>query len=201
MKKLSASIKKLVSGLLLVATTSSFTLLAETPKATLEVTVNQLLEAVSDKQKSDDEQRAAVDAVIQANVDFDAVSKRVVSKPWKKASEQQQTLFKKQFAKIMVDTYFGLLQNYTNEKVLYGKEQIKKNKYATVDTKVISKGKTIPVRYRLIKVDEQWKIYDFIVEGVSIINSYKGTYKTILKKKGMEGLLVDMVKLKKNKKD
>ena len=170
---------------------------AQTPSEVLQTTVDQLIGVVSDKQKSDNAQRAEIESIINANVNFDFVARKVVSKPWKKATDTQKKEFIEKFSTILIDTYFKLLKNYTNEKVNYGKEQIKKDKYAIVDTKVISEGKKIPVRYRLIKTDGHWKIYDFIVEGSSLINSYKNNYKIIIKKKGMDGLLAEMIKPKK----
>ncbi len=186
--------KQLIFKLLMISALISQSAIAMTPTETLEITVNQLIGVVSSSDKTNEVQKAEVDSIIKANVDFDAVSKKVVSKPWKKATEEQKQAFKTRFANIMVNTYFDLLKNYNNEEVIYGKEQIKKNKYAIVDTKVISEGKKIPVRYRLIKVEQNWKIYDFIVEGVSIVSSYRTSYKPIIKQKGLQGLLEEMNK-------
>ncbi len=194
--------KKIFTALLITITLIGQNVFAEQPKEMLASTVNQLVSVVSGDKSDTEAMRSQIDKIIRNNVDFETVSKRVVSKTWKKSTKEQKEQFKEQFATIMVNTYFKLLQNYNNEEVIYGKEQIKKGKkstFAIVDTKVISDGKKIPVRYRLIEINSHWKIYDFIVEGVSIINSYKKTYKTIIKKKGMSGLLVDMVKTEKNK--
>lgn len=194
--------KKIFLAIILASAMLSQISIANTPKETLAKTVDQLVSVVSGDKSNKEKMRSEIDLIIRTNVDFETVAKRVVSKSWKKATVKQKSQFKDQFATIMVNTYFELLQNYNNEEVLYGKEQVKKGKratYAIVDTKVISKEKKIPIRYRLIELAGEWKIYDFIVEGVSIINSYKKTYKTILKKDGMVGLLEKMKKTSKNK--
>ena len=172
---------------------------ADTPTEVLELAVNKLIAVAEDSTSDDQVKKDKLTKIILAEVDFEAVSKRVVSKHWKKASAEQKQQFKAQFLKIMVNTYFALLKNYSNEKVLFLKEQLKKNKYAIVDTKIISGNKKIPVRYRLIKVDDTWKIYDFIPEGISLISTYKNNYASILKKKGMQGLIEDMIKLENEK--
>ena len=175
---------------------------ASTPTETVEHAVNRLILVAADKESNDQTKKSKLTQVISDEIDFEAVSKRVVSKSWKKATEVQKIEFKKLFLTIMSDTYFVLLKNYSNEKVLFLKEQLKKtkkNEYAIVDTQIISGNLKIPVRYRLIKINDGWKIYDFIPEGISLINTYKKNYKSILKKKGMQGLLDEMSKARSKK--
>ena len=68
------------------------------------------------------------------------------------------------------------------------KEEIKKEKYASVDTIVVSGGKEIPVTYQLLNRGEEWKIYDFIAEGISLVRSYSTDYQSILRRDGITGL-------------
>ena len=179
--------------------------LAGTPTETLELAVNNLITIAADKDADDQVKKIKLTQVLSNEVDFEAVSKRVVSKTWKKANDEQKKEFKQRFLGIMTDTYFVLLKSYSNEKVLFLKEQLKKTKrseYAIVDTQIISGNKKIPVRYRMIKVGNTWKIYDFIPEGISLISTYKKNYASILSKSGMQGLLVEMSKSKnKDKQD
>jgi len=173
----------------------SATLQAATPTETLKIAVDRLLTVAADKSMDDAAKKRALSNVLAEEVDFESLSKRVVSKPWKKATDAQKKQFKILFLNIMTDTYFGLLKNYHNEEVLFTKEQIKKTKrniYAIVDTKILTKSKKIPVRYRMIKLEDSWKIYDFIPEGISIVTTYKNNYKKILKKKGVQGLIQEM---------
>ena len=191
--------KKILIGGLVVLLSFSASSFANTPTESLKLAVDQLIAVAVDKSTDDIAKKAKLSTIIQAEVDFEAVSRRVVSKSWKKATDEQKKQFKAQFKTIMVDTYFVLLKSYSNEEVMFTKEQIKKDKYAIVDTQIISGNKKTPVRYRLIKVDNSWKIYDFIPEGISLINSYKNNYRTILKKQGMQGLLENMTKTKDKK--
>ena len=187
--------KKLLITILLsfsVVTVAS----ANTPTEALELSVNQLIAIAAKTDTSDEEKKKQLAVVINAEVNFNQVSRRIVLKKWKKATAEQKAQFKKQFSIIMVDTYADLLKNYSNEKVLYVKEQIKKERYAIVDTQVISGNKKIPIRYRMVKSKDSWKIYDFVVEGISIVSTYKKNYKGILKKGGIDLLLEEMIKAK-----
>ncbi len=190
---------KIMTGLFLSILFWSGYALAETPTAALKLSVNQLFDIAAKKDTSDEEKKNLLAVVINTDVDFEAVSRRVVLRKWRKATPEQKLKFKKQFSTIMVNTYAKLLKNYTDEKVIFGKEQLKRNKYAIVDTLVVSGHKKIPVRYRLIKVKQHWKIYDFIVEGVSLVSTYRNSYQNILKRGGLDALLLEMVKVKKSK--
>ena len=165
---------------------------AETPTEALKKSVNELINIASNSEYNEITKKDELTKVISSSVDFEAVSRRVVSKPWKKATADQKQQFKDNFLIIMVNTYFSLLKEYNNEEVDFSKEQIKNKKYAIVDTFIISGNKKIPVRYRLIKSKESWKIYDFVPEGISIISTYKNNYKSIISKKGVAGLLEEM---------
>lgn len=168
--------------------------LSNTPTAALESMVNSLISVAADKTIDEQQKKQGLKSIIHDSVDFEALSRRVISKAWKKSTKDEQKEFKGRFQDIMANTYFGLLQNYSNEKVVFGKEQLKKNKYAIVDTKIISGTKKISVRYRMIKTTSGWKIYDFIPEGISMVASYKKNYASILRKKGLSGLIVEMDK-------
>ncbi len=187
--------KNLLKGVVLSFLLSAV-VLGNTPTEALKLSVNQLIAIAAKSDVSDADKKFQLTEIINAEVDFNAVSKRIILKKWKKATTEQKQKFKKQFSIIMVDTYADLLKNYTNEKVLYVKEQIKRERYAIVDTQVITGNKKIPIRYRLIKIKEHWKIYDFVIEGISIVSTYKNNYKRILKKDGLDALLVEMVKAK-----
>ncbi len=169
---------------------------AISPTEALQHSVDQLIAIAAKDDINDEEKKQQLAEIINAEVNFNHVSRRIVLKFWKTATVEQKDQFIKQFSNIMVDTYADLLKNYSNEKVLYVKEQIKKEKYAIVDTQIISGNKKIPVRYRMVKTKDRWKIYDFVPEGISIVSTYKKNYKSLLKKGGMELLLKEMMKAK-----
>jgi phospholipid transport system substrate-binding protein len=170
---------------------------AETPTKALEIAVDKILKVASNKQLAENDKKNALAEVLKTEIDFENLSKRVVSKPWRSATEDQKIEFKALFLDVMVDTYATLLSNYSGEKVEFRGEQIKANKYAIVDSVIIAEGnKKIPVRYRLINEGSGWKVYDFIPEGVSFVSSYKNNYARIIRNDGIAGLLAEMKKPK-----
>ena len=191
--------KKLIIASIFTVLATFTTIYANTPTEALTKSVNELISIAGNSDYDEASKKSELTKIIASTVDFEAVSRRVVSKPWRKATDDQKQQFKDNFLVIMTNTYFALLKDYDNEQVEFTKEQIKSKKYALVDTFILSGNKKIPVRYRLIKSVDTWKIYDFVPEGISIVTTYKNNYKSIISKKGISGLLEEM-KLKEQQK-
>jgi len=158
------------------------------PTDQLNTVIDEMLAIMAQEELDDAGKRNAVLAVVDGNVDFNAMAQRIIARRWKKSSPEDKDEFKRLFRDILTNTYYVLLTKYTNERVEYGDEQIKKERYATVETKIVSEGKKIPVTYRMIKREEGWKIYDFVAEGISLVRNYGSSYKATLKKEGLAGL-------------
>jgi len=159
-----------------------------TPTASLQVAVNELLAIAGNKSLNSDDKKAKIINVVQSKMDIQVLSQRVVSRYWKEANTEDKKTFMGLFSKVVVNTYYSLLNKYTNEKINYLKEQIKKKKYAFIDTEIVMSDKTIPVTYKLIFRKNQWRIYDFSAEGISMVSTYKNDYKSTLKSGGLAGL-------------
>lgn len=177
--------KILLASLLLLVSWSSF---SNTPTEAVEQGVGEILKIAQAKELSAEQRLSQLEVVINNYVDLQAASQRVLAVHWKKASSEEKKEFVAVFGKVLTQTYFNLLEKYENEKVIFGKEEIKKEKFATVDSKIISGGKEIPVEYRLYFRNGKWKLYDLIPEGISMIRSFSSDYKGILRKEGVSGL-------------
>jgi len=143
---------------------------------------------------SNPEKKALIIDVVKEKMNMKVLAQRVAFRHWKKASKEEQSLFIENFTQVVVNTYFALLSEYTNEKVEYLKEEIKKKKYAKVETNIVMSDKKIPVLYKLIFRKDQWRIYDFSAEGVSMTSTYINDYKSTLKRGGLKGLNEILIK-------
>jgi len=187
--------KKLIISISFLLITTQVAL-ANSPTEALSLSVDKLMAIATDQASDEATKRDGLSNILASDIDFTAMSKRVVSKPWRKATKEQKQKFKQEFLTIITNTYYELLKNYSDEKVTYLKEQLKGKKYAIVDTAIISDTKKIPVRYRMIKSGDSWKVYDFIPEGISLVTTYRKNYKAILSKSGIDALLLEMNKAK-----
>ncbi|WP_417355006.1 MlaC/ttg2D family ABC transporter substrate-binding protein [Gallaecimonas pentaromativorans] len=186
--------KKLIAFLFFV----SFSWLAsaaETPTDVAKEAVGDILKIAQNKDQPEAQRKEALQSVIGQYVDLQACSQRVLALYWRQASDEQKRAFMKVFEQVLTNTYFTLLQNYTNEAVTFKSEDIQRKRYATVESIVLSQGKEIPVNYLLLQRNDQWKIYDFMAEGVSVVRSFSSDYQGILRTKGIDGL-IDTLKAK-----
>jgi len=172
---------------------------APTPTEELSGVVDKVIELLADKEMDKAERRTEVVAQIRSKFDFIAMSRFILGPNWKNATEEERKRFVDIFTQILEATYIGRIEAYTDEKVRYVGEDLRKDK-ARVETMVVSASAEIPVDYSLYEAKEGWRVYDVSVEGVSLVRNYRDTYKTIIRKDGMAGLLEQMAeKLKEMK--
>ena len=129
---------------------------------------------------------------IQSIFSFEAISRRSLGKYWKKISASERSEFVEVFGAMIENSYITKLEKYTDEKVLYKKETIKK-KSAEVRTQVItSTGTKIPINYRMTSKSGEWLVYDVVVEGVSLVRNYRSQFATALKKDPIDNLIANL---------
>ena len=136
-----------------------------------------------------------VNELVIPNFDFISMSKWVLGKNWKSASETQRSAFIEQFKTLLVRTYARALLEYSGQKIKYFPvEQNPKSNLAVVKTELISSGaKPFPVSYRMHQKNEGWKVVDVAVDGVSLVSTYRGSFATQIKKNGFGSLIEELI--------
>jgi phospholipid transport system substrate-binding protein len=166
---------------------------AATPKETVETEVNKVLTTLSDpafQGKSKDAKINEVGKIISEVFDFKELSKRTLGKNWKKLSAEQQTEFVDLFRKLLQGVYADRLLAYSDQKVLFDKERMLKKGRAEVQSYLqTSDGTKIPLFYRLTNKSGSWRVYDVIIEGVSMVKNYRTQFREIIAKDSPEKLL------------
>ena len=182
-------------GISVLLFTSSFSLAMEPGKLLME-TVDKGLTvlkepALSGTEKTQ-ERRQALWKEISIVFNFEEMSKRALGQHWKKRSPEEKKEFVELFTNILKDAYIGKTDTYNGEKVVLLREK-QDSDYAVVQTKFITKnGTEIAVDYSMLNNSGEWKIYDVIIEGVSMINNYRSKFNNILLKSPYENLVKRM---------
>jgi phospholipid transport system substrate-binding protein len=129
--------------------------------------------------------------------DFRAMSRLVLGKHWREASEDQRNRFANEFRDLLVRTYATALLKYTNEEIAYFPFRMSaEEKTVVVKTEVKqgSGGPTIPIHYSFYLTDNAWKVFDVAIDGISLVTTYRGTYAEKIRNGGMDALIASMAK-------
>jgi phospholipid transport system substrate-binding protein len=193
-----AQIKYLTSSLYVVDLLLSSSLAAavvESPVDMLKRTSDEVIEVL--KQQRDEINAnpeivyEIVDKYIVPHLDDVTLAKLALGKNWRKASNEQKIEFVDEFRELLIRTYGKSLQEFKDQKIEFsplrdysGEERV------IVKSEVLqSGGPTIPVDYRMRLKDGEWKVYDIIIDGVSLVTNYRGTFAQEMRKGGMEQVL------------
>ena len=179
---------KSIIALIIMLVMPSVALAAQGPTDRVKLGVSDIISIASDSALSVEQKKQSLSDVIEKHVDIQASAQRVLGKYWREASDSEKRQFMVLLKGVLVDTYIVLLEKYDNETVAYTDETIKKKVYATVDTDIHTKDNIIPVSYQLYQRNDEWKIYDFVAEGLSMIRTFSKDYQSTLKKSGVSGL-------------
>lgn len=134
------------------------------------------------------ERRALIREIVHKKFSFPQMSRRSLAKHWKERTPEEKKEFIYLFGKLLENSYASKIEGYTDEKIIYAEEKVKGN-IALVKTIIKTSNDEIPVNYKLIKSGDDWMIFDFIVEGVSIIKNYRAQFKKIIHKSSYEELV------------
>ena len=172
--------------------------LASPAQEQLQTTIDKLIKTLKDHDLKGDTQieqrREALCNVINERFSFAKMSQLSLARHWKKRSAEEKEVFIKLFGKLLEETYISKIETYTDEKIVYGKEKIKKNK-AKIYTKVVTQSLEIPIDYSMYKTKQgSWMVYDLVIEGVSLVGNYRSQFSKILEKDSYEKLLEDLKK-------
>lgn len=148
----------------------------------------------SGKAPSIRQRRAEILTIVDEYFDFSEMAKRALGRPWKDQPPEKQKEFVSLFKQLLFNTYVDRVETYTgsNEKVVYDVQEVKGD-YAFVKTRIVNYQDTdVAVDYRLKEEKGNWKVYDVIVEGVSLVSNYRSQFTSILANESFDALLVKL---------
>lgn len=181
-------------SLLLCLTSVSLQAEEESPGKIVKQTVDQVLSVLKDESLDEEKKKETVFKLVKERINFKEMSRRILATNWNVADEKQRKEFMSLFEQILLNTYWDRMQNYAGERVEYITVSRDTEGYATVDT-VIVKDKNniqIPISYRMKRFINIWFAYDFTVENLSLVQSYRNEYRAIAKNHGVDGPLEQM---------
>jgi len=181
------------STTLLIFLMLPFLTFAGVPLDTVKTNVNSVLEAMRDpKLKGETGKKVKEQRIVAAAeklFDFVELSKRTLGLNWNKLIPEQRKEFVELYKTILKDAYVDKITAYTNEQVNFTKEVPISENMVEVQSSVVTKTAETPIFYRVIKKDSDWKVFDVVIEGVSLISNYRTQFREILGNNPPEKLL------------
>jgi phospholipid transport system substrate-binding protein len=138
-------------------------------------------------QKEDLQGRLA--EVIYPRFDFTEMAKRSLGPHWARRTSEEQREFVKIFAALLGRIYTDKIESYTSQTILYTRE-IEDKDYAEVDTKIVTnKREELSINYKLHSVNNEWKVYDLVIEDISVVNNYRSQFDRVIARSSYEELV------------
>ena len=184
--------KRLVVGLsLLLLVMGAAPVYAATPLETVRTEVNKVLEVLRNKSLKEDAKREKLRVFYAEMFDQEELSRWCLGRNWNKLSEAQRKEFLPLFQQVLEKTYGDRILAYSDEKILFDREVPISKGRVEVQTRVITtKSKEVPFHYRLFQDKSgTWKVYDVVVENVSLVMNYRSQFNEILAKGTPDDLL------------
>jgi phospholipid transport system substrate-binding protein len=188
--------KKLISLILGIAVLFIFVIpqgiMAGETKVTkdLKGTIDQVIVIVNDEKLKEDPEarREILRETINKRFNYNQMAVRALAENWSPRTPEEKAEFTKLFQKLLEKSYAKKIETFGTGKVSY-KDEVIKGKYAMVQTTVQQQGKSVSLDYKLTLENGEWKVYDFMIKGVSIIRNYRKQFSRALKKESFEDLM------------
>jgi phospholipid transport system substrate-binding protein len=180
---------------LLAALVPAFAAAQEAPDALVKRSADEILAIIrADKDIQNGHSAKVVELAeekVLPHFDFERMTRLAVGRNWNQASDPQKQALIKEFRTLLVRTYSTSLSQYRNQTIDVKPTKVAaSDKEATVRTAVIQQGgPPIPIDYAMEKVDSGWKVYDVVIDGASLVTTYRGTFNDQIQKGGIDALV------------
>jgi phospholipid transport system substrate-binding protein len=163
------------------------------PLDLVRMAADKAIQIVKDpKLQSEDKKKERVERLREAVnpiFDYEEMAKRALGSHWRRRTPAEQGEFIKLFRDFLERVYSDKIDLYAGEKVLFGREAMD-NDFAQVESSLVSsRGDEVTVIYKLRRVDAKWKVYDAVVENISIVNNYRSQFDRVISSSSYEELV------------
>jgi phospholipid transport system substrate-binding protein len=168
-----------------------------------ELSATELVEQTASKMLSTLENRRAeverkpqlinelVDSILAPHFDFEQMTRLAVGRAWRDASPEQQEALIESFRNLLVRTYARSIMKYSGQDIVYESARPgTRSGTVVVPTEVRESGSSpIPIDYSMLERGRSWKVYDVVIDGVSMISNYRSQFRSTIARAGIDGLI------------
>lgn len=158
-------------------------------------TINDLIRVLDDETLKQPEQaeerRHEIEEVIKQRMDYEEMARRALGAPWSTLSQRGQREFVDLFVQLLRDTFAGRITERSDEQVVFLGE-LRKDAFAEVRAQMKGRKIDTPVDFRLIHRAHEWRVYDVVIDGASIVSNYRSQFNSIIRDVSYVGLVKKM---------
>lgn len=162
------------------------------PTEAMRTTVSQALGVLQDqelkKPERTDERVTRLKKIADLRFDYGEMAKWSLGGQWNKLAERERQEFVDLFTEFLTATYVEKMHSYSGEEVTFLNERLEGN-HAEVKSIMVGKKTEIPMDYRLMKKGDDWKAYDVLIDGISLVQNFRGQFAAILRSSSYEHLV------------
>jgi len=175
----------------ILALVTAGTAVAGEPTDQVRRSVDEVLKIVQ-SQPDGPARRTAVRQAANRLFDFEETAKRALGPHWQQRTPAEHEEFVRLFSDLLEAAYVGKIDLYQGEKITFVGETVDGDQ-ATVKTRIVTKqGNEVPVDYRLSREKDRWRVYDVIIEGVSLVANYRTQFNKIIQTSSYDDLVKRM---------
>ena len=157
-------------------------------KATVDNAVGLLRES-RDKSVAATDRRDQLREILFTRFDFSEMARRALGAHWRRRTAAEQQEFVQLFTELLERQYAGIIESYTDEKIVYVSERID-GAFAEVNSKIFTaKGQELSINYKAQLVGQEWKVYDVIAEEISLVNNFRSQFNRVISSSSYEELV------------
>ena len=161
---------------------------------TVRGTVSQVLNILSDHQSSQQERSRRLIAVVAGHFDFADMARSSLGVHWRQLTQDQQQRFVQLFTAFMEDAYLNKIEGYSGQKIEFVGETSNGPGDSQVNSRVIQPNGQDPITvdYRLKQDSGAWRVYDVMVDNISITANYRNQFNRVINNQGFDALMKEM---------
>ena len=160
---------------------------AATPQEEVQSTVAKVLTIL--RGERDEKTDKQLRAVISQRFDFREMAKRSLGSHWRSLKSDEQQEFGRLFTDLLADTYIDRIEEYSNEKIIFTGER-RDGDYATVESRIVPRdAQEFSIDYKLHLISGEWRVYDVVIENISLVNNYRSQFNRVILNSSYEELL------------
>ena len=176
---------------------------ADTALDTIKLRITQLFDVLRDPafqgEAAKELKKEKIWSIFDKTFDYLEFSKRTLARNWRKLKPDQREEFTKLYKALLNRVYMHRILAYNDQKMVFKKERSLAQNRVEVQSNIVAGSNRTPIHFRMILKNDQWWVYDVVVEGISLVKNYRSQFKRIIKRESIEGMF-KILRKKVNKK-